>query len=60
MHFGAVGAVQCGFVFQVWSCVRKDFLDVKIRIRPLEVVAAIRNNICSYLTGTKDYPRESC
>lgn len=50
--FGAVGAVQCGFCIPGMVMCAKGLLDVNPDPTRLEVVAAIRNNICR-CTGYK-------
>lgn len=50
--FGAVGAVQCGFCIPGMIMCAKGLLDVNPDPTRLEVVAAIRNNICR-CTGYK-------
>ena len=44
--FGAVGAVQCGFCIPGMVMCAKGLLDVNPDPTRLEVVSAIRNNIC--------------
>lgn len=50
--FGKVGAVQCGFCIPGMVICAKGLLDVNPNPTRLEVVAAIRNNICR-CTGYK-------
>lgn len=50
--FGATGAVQCGFCIPGMVMCAKGLLDVNPDPSRLEVVAAIRNNICR-CTGYK-------
>ena len=50
--FGKVGAVQCGFCIPGMVISAKGLLDVNPNPTRLEVVAAIRNNICR-CTGYK-------
>ena len=50
--FGKVGAVQCGFCIPGMVICAKGLIDVNLDPTRLEVVAAIRNNICR-CTGYK-------